>query len=283
MTRARPEDGIAWVTGASAGIGRALALKLAGQGYRVAATARRADALAALAAEEPHIVAYCGDVTEPARMAKIIGRIEREQGPIALAVLNAGVYEPAERDGFERARVWRTIEGNLGGTVACLDPLLPAMLARGRGQIAIVASLAGYGGIPGSLAYGAAKAAMITMAEALALTYSDAGLTIQVVNPGFVRTAMTAKKRLHDAVHDEPRGGRSAHCRRARARRLRGGLSASAGVAHEAGGAAALRSVAAVDSAGNEARPLTRLQSGVIWIDRFQAPDLMRQIVQKVW
>ena len=192
MTRARPEDGVAWVTGASAGIGRALAVRLAGQGFRVAATARRADALAALAAEEPRIVAYPGDVTDPGRMADIVETIEREQGSIALAVLNAGVYQPAERDGFDQAGVWRTIEANLGGAIACLDPLLPRMVAHGRGQIAIVASLAGYGGIPGSLAYGSAKAAMITMAEALALTYAEAGLTIQVVNPGFVATAMTA-------------------------------------------------------------------------------------------
>lgn len=192
MTRARPQDGIAWVTGASAGIGRALALRLAGQGFRVAVTARRADALHALAAEAPGLCAYPGDVTDAARMAEIVNSIERDEGPIALAVLNAGVYDPAERAGFSREKVWRTIEANLGGAVACLDPLLPPMLARGRGQIALVASLAGYGGIPGSLAYGSAKAAMITMAEALALTYADAGLTIQVVNPGFVATAMTA-------------------------------------------------------------------------------------------
>ena len=192
--RAGPADGIAWITGASAGIGRALALRLAGQGFRVAVTARRADALAALVAEGPigQITIYPGDVTDARRMAEIVAGIERDMGPIALAVLNAGVYELAEREAFDGARVWRAIETNLGGMVNCLDPLLPPMLGRGRGQIAIVASLAGYGGIPGSLAYGAAKSAMITMAEALRLTHADAGLTIQVINPGFVRTAMTA-------------------------------------------------------------------------------------------
>ena len=134
MIRARPEHGLAWVTGASAGIGRALALRLAGQGFRVAVTARRADALQALAAEAPGIRAYPGDVTDAARMAEIVTEIERGQGPIALAVLNAGVYDSAERNGFDRARVWRTIEANLGGAVACLDPLLPPMLSRGAGR-----------------------------------------------------------------------------------------------------------------------------------------------------
>ena len=113
--------------------------------------------------------------------------------PISLAVLNAGVYHIGdENKTFDARRVWRTIETNLGGTIRCLDPVLAVMTARGRGQIAIVASIAGYGGIPGSVAYGAAKSAMITMAEALRLTYADSGLTIQVVNPGFVDTAMTA-------------------------------------------------------------------------------------------
>jgi NAD(P)-dependent dehydrogenase (short-subunit alcohol dehydrogenase family) len=194
MTRARPEDGIAWVTGASAGIGRALSLRLAREGWRVAVTARRQAELEALAAAAPggRIVAFAGDVTDAPGMDAMVATIEREMGPIALAVLNAGAYDLSERDGFRRERVMRAAAVNFGGPVNCLDPLLPAMIARGRGQIAIVASLAGYGGVPGSLAYGSSKAAAIAMAEALRLTYADAGLTIQVVNPGFVATAMTA-------------------------------------------------------------------------------------------
>jgi short-subunit dehydrogenase len=194
MFRAAPQDGIVWVTGASGGIGRALARHLAGQGFRVAATARRPDALAALTREtDGKIIAYPGDVTDAARMAEIVAAIEHED-PIALAILNAGVYHLGdERAAFDAEKVWRTIDTNLGGTVRCLDPVLKAMSARGRGQIAIVASLAGYGGIPGSIAYGAAKSAMITMAEALRLTYAERGLTIQVINPGFVDTAMTAR------------------------------------------------------------------------------------------
>ena len=193
MSRARPEDGVVWITGASAGIGQALARLLAGRGFRVAATARRGEALADLVAQgRGRITAHVGDVTDAVRMREIVAGIEADEGPIALAVLNAGAYDLGERDAFDADLVWRTVKTNLGGTVRCLDPLLKAMLPRGRGQIAIVASLAGYGGIPGSVAYGAAKAAMITMAEALRLSHADDGLTIQVINPGFVRTAMTA-------------------------------------------------------------------------------------------
>ncbi len=125
-------------------------------------------------------------------MAAIIAGVEAAHGPIALAFLNAGVYFPAERDGFDAAVAWRTFEVNVGGAINCLGPLLAAMALRARGQIAITSSLAGYGGIPGSLAYGASKAALIYMAEVLKLTYEPAGLTIQIVNPGFVETPMTA-------------------------------------------------------------------------------------------
>lgn len=190
--RARPEDGIVWITGASSGIGRALALTLAAKGFHVAVTARRTESLNALAAAgRGRIHPFPGSVTDPARMKEIVAAIESD-GPLALAVLNAGVYHLAERDRFDATLAWSTIETNLGGLVRCLDPVLAAMLQRNRGQIAVVASLAGYGGIPGSVAYGAAKSAMITMAEALRLTYAPLGLTIQVVNPGFVATAMTA-------------------------------------------------------------------------------------------
>ncbi len=191
--RAGPADGIVWITGASDGIGRAVARLLAARGYRVAATARRVTPLEALAAEAPdRVFAFPGDVTDRAAMARVVAAIEASHGPIALALLNAGIYLPGERDVFDAETVTRTLETNLGGAVNCLAPVIAGMLARGRGQIALVGSLAGYRGIPGSLAYGASKSALIYIAEALKLTYEPRGLTIQVVNPGFVRTAMTA-------------------------------------------------------------------------------------------
>jgi NAD(P)-dependent dehydrogenase (short-subunit alcohol dehydrogenase family) len=191
--RARPGDGVAFVTGASSGIGRAVAVRLAQQGFTVAASARRAAELDALAAQSPRIFSFPGDVADRAEMAAIVAAVEATHGPIALAFLNAGVYFPAEREQrFDADIALRTFEVNVGGTINCLGPLLAAMEGRGYGQIAITSSLAGYGGIPGSLAYGASKAALIYMAEVLKMTYELAGLTIQIVNPGFVETPMTA-------------------------------------------------------------------------------------------
>jgi NAD(P)-dependent dehydrogenase (short-subunit alcohol dehydrogenase family) len=190
--RARPEDGVAFVTGASSGIGRAVALLLAKRGFTVAVNARRAAELDALAAQDPRIFAFSGDVADRARMAAITAAVEAAHGPISLAFLNAGVYFPSERDGFDVDVAWRTFVVNVGGAINCLGPLLAAMKARGRGQIAITSSLAGYGGIPGSMVYGASKAALIYMAEVLRMTHEPAGLTIQIVNPGFVATPMSA-------------------------------------------------------------------------------------------
>ena len=191
--RGAPDDGVAWITGASTGIGHALALRLAGRGWRVAVTARRAELLHELARRgEGRITAFPSDVTDRPAMRATVAAIEASLAPVALAVLNAGLYDEAEKEEFDAAVAWRTVEANLGGAIACLDPVLASMRSRGRGQIALVASLAGYGGIPGSAAYGAAKAGIITLAEALRLTYATDRITVQVVNPGFVATAMTA-------------------------------------------------------------------------------------------
>jgi len=187
---------VVWITGASSGIGHAVALELARRGFRIAATARRADALAQLAdMSAGRIMSFPGDVTDKERMRAIVGEIEANHGPITLAFLNAGLYLPAERQGFAADIVMRTVGMNIGGTVFSLAPVLKAMEARGRGQIVFNGSLAGYAGLPGSLAYGASKAALIYMAETLRLTHAPLGLTIQIVNPGFVRTPMTAHEK----------------------------------------------------------------------------------------
>jgi len=189
--RARPADGLVWITGASSGIGRAVALDLAAKGYRVALTARRAEALSELSARDSRFLAFAGDVTNREAMAEIVASLEANHGPIALAFLNAGVYFPSERESFCPDVIAKTFEVNVAGTVNCLAPVMAAMKARHAGQIAITSSIAGYGGIPGSLGYCASKAALISMAQTLRITLAEEGISVQVVDPGFVETEMT--------------------------------------------------------------------------------------------
>ncbi|MDQ0316331.1 SDR family NAD(P)-dependent oxidoreductase [Amorphus orientalis] len=192
---ATPNDGVAWVTGASSGIGAAVAARLAAQGFTVAVTARRQEELEDLAESVSgpgRIVPMAGDVTDAEAMDGLVGRIEAELGALALVVLNAGVYIPVSGDELDRDAFAKTFDVNLKGTVNALVPAANAMKSRGKGQIAIVASVAGYSGLPTSAAYGASKAGLLNLAEALKFDFDHLGLTIQVISPGFVDTPATA-------------------------------------------------------------------------------------------
>ncbi|WP_209888761.1 SDR family NAD(P)-dependent oxidoreductase [Rhizobium leguminosarum] len=194
---ARPEHGIVWITGASSGIGRALALKLAAEGYKVAVTARRHEKLVELQAEarglSGSIVVLDGDVTDAEDMEHIMASIEYEHGTLAMAILNAGVYLPVHAEDMNRADFEKSFAVNLSGVVNCLLPAIDHMKTKGQGQIAIVSAVTGYGGLPTGAAYGATKAALINMAESLKFDLDKIGIRIQLVSPGFVDTPATRK------------------------------------------------------------------------------------------
>ena len=184
-----------WITGASSGLGAALARRMARAGWQVAASARRGERLDALAAETGDAAGLIRpeplDVTDAEAVADAIGRIERELGPIDQAVLNAGTHKSVRAAALRADDFRALIELNLMGTVNCLEAVLPGMIARAQGRIAVVASVAGYRGLPTSAAYGMTKAGLINMAEALRPELAPLGITLQLVNPGFVRTPLT--------------------------------------------------------------------------------------------
>lgn len=200
LYRAEPGDGIAWITGASTGIGRQVALDLAAQGYTVAVTARSADKLEALAAEATaagrKIIAFPCDVTDAAKMRKTVESIEKDAGPIVLAIFNAGDYFPTRLDGLTTDNFVKTYEVNLFGVINGVVPVLEHMRRRGRGQITMVGSASAIFGLPSAAAYGASKAALNSMAWSLKYDLDLINIRIQVANPGFVDTPLTKNNRF---------------------------------------------------------------------------------------
>lgn len=188
-------DKVAWVTGAGKGIGRALSKRLADEGWTVAVSARTAKDLHDLAAEcEPgRIRPYPLDVTDPGLVEETIGQIESDLAPIALAVLNAGTHVPLPAEDFAIEPFRRLVETNLMGPANCLAPLISRMVERQDGHIAVVGSVAGYRGLPTAAAYGATKAGVINMCEALRPELERHGVRLTLISPGFVETPLTDK------------------------------------------------------------------------------------------
>ncbi len=197
MYRADPKDGVAWITGGSTGLGRALALELAREGYTVVVTAldqAETDAVAVKAeGMAGRIVALACDVTDQAGMTQLVARIETEVGPIVLAIFNAGVYQPTHGEDLDAGIFRTTFEVNVFGVLNGLIPTVYRMQERGRGHIVIMGSATSFLGFPAAGAYGASKAALNNMAESLRYDYEKMNIRIQMMNPGFVYTPLTAR------------------------------------------------------------------------------------------
>jgi NAD(P)-dependent dehydrogenase (short-subunit alcohol dehydrogenase family) len=180
-----------WIVGASTGIGRATASALHRAGARVTVSARKAEALAAFVAQHPGSQALALDATDPAAVTLAATNL-LAQGPLDCVVYCAGHYQAMRAEAIDVADVQRHLAVNYLGAVYLLDAVLPSLLARGRGHISLVGSVAGYRGLPNSLAYGPTKAALINLAENLYLDVRPRGLGVSIVNPGFVETPLTA-------------------------------------------------------------------------------------------
>jgi short-subunit dehydrogenase len=192
---------VAVVTGASSGIGRALARLLAQEGARVGLVARRRAELETLAQEIAQAgckaVVAPADVADRAQIVAAVGEIARDLGPVDLLVANAGVGAPTLLEPFNVADVEKMFRINLLGVIYSIEAVLPDMLRRGRGHLAAVSSLAAYKGLPGESAYCASKAAVNTYLEGLRIQLRDRGIAVTTLCPGFVRTPMTAVNDFH--------------------------------------------------------------------------------------
>ena len=195
----RPSPRSILITGASSGIGRALAVQYARPGVRLFLSgrdpARLAEAHAACAARGSEVLAESVNADDRTAMN---AWIERADGiaPLDLVIANAGISAGTGGGGENEDQTRAIFAINIDGVVNTVWPAIRAMRRRGAGQIAIVSSLAGYRGLPGAPAYGASKAAVKAWGEGLRGWLASEGITVSVICPGFVTTRMTAKNRF---------------------------------------------------------------------------------------
>ena len=185
-----------WLVGASTGIGRALAEHLHALGAQVIVSARQQAALQDFVQQHPGSLALPLDVTDAAAV-RAAAEAALVAGPFDLVCYCAGYYKPMRATELDLPELLRHHEVNTVGALYLLDAVLPSLLARGRGHLSLVSSVAGYRGLPQSLAYGPTKAALINLAETLYLDLQPKGLGVSVINPGFVETPLTAQNEFH--------------------------------------------------------------------------------------
>lgn len=187
---------VVWVVGASSGIGEATARALHAAGARVVVSARSATALSRFVAEHPGSTALPLDVTDRAEVARATQTLLEQTGRIDLVLYCAGHYRAMRATTFDLDDALRHQQVNVTGVLYLLDAVLPALLRQGHGHLSLVASVAGYRGLPQSLAYGPTKAALQHLADTLYLDLHGLGIGVSVINPGFVATPLTAQNQF---------------------------------------------------------------------------------------
>lgn len=182
-----------WITGGSSGIGEHTARQLARQGCRVSISARRRERLEAIASDEPSISAYPADVTDAGLLKSVVREMEAQHGPVDLAVFSSGAWFQSSVEDLNLENFARTLDVNIMGVVNSMHAVLPGMLKRRTGHLSWVSSVAGYGGLPMAASYGASKAALINIAESVHGELERHGISVSLINPGFVRSELTDK------------------------------------------------------------------------------------------
>ena len=180
-----------WLVGASSGIGRATASLLHARGAQVVVSARSAKALDDFVAAHPGSQALALDVGDRAALQAAADRL-RAQGPLDLVCYLAGHYQPMRATELDLDQALLHQQVNLTGAWQLLAAVVPGLLAQGHGHVSLVSSVAGFRGLPRSLAYGPTKAALINLAETLFIDLRPRGIGVSVVTPGFVATGLTA-------------------------------------------------------------------------------------------
>ena len=180
-----------WITGASSGIGKALAIKFANEGWQVAASARRESLLKELSNQYTNIQSFPLDVTDSDKCKSVFKDIVEKFENIEICVFGTGIHDPQSEKKFNLEKIKKIMEVNFFGTMNSINSVYDYFGQRKVGQISIISSVAGYRGLPAAGAYCASKSALTSFAESLHFEMKRKNVKVSVISPGFIKTPMT--------------------------------------------------------------------------------------------
>tara|TARA_B100000035_G_C20979020_1_gene544556 strand:+ start:248 stop:1000 length:753 start_codon:yes stop_codon:yes gene_type:complete len=181
-----------WITGASSGIGKAVAEKFALNGWKVAVSARRKELLDKMS-ESENIFAFPCDVTDKKQVIETFNNIIKQFGNLDICLFSSGTYDPKNEKSIDSEKIKNVINVNFFGVIECVKTVENYFKERKNGQISIVSSIAGYRGLPNSSGYGPSKAALTNFAESIYFEFKKYNVRVSVISPGFIKTPLTDK------------------------------------------------------------------------------------------
>ena len=184
---------VIWITGGGTGIGKAVAIKFANQGWKVAISGRRENILKEVEDINPNIKSFPLDVNDKGKCFEIMKNIKDEFGDIDICFFSTGTWDPKKEREIDVEQIEKVFKVNFFGTLNCIKSVEDHFRNRKNGIITIVSSIAGYKGLPNSTGYGPSKAALNNLAESLYFDFGRYNVRVCLVSPGFIKTPMTDK------------------------------------------------------------------------------------------
>ena len=182
-----------WITGGSTGIGKALAIKFANEGWNVAISARRENLLKEISEKYENIFSFPLDVTDKSKCKEVFGNIKDKFDNIDICFFFTGTWDPKKEKDIDVEQMEEVFKINFFGTVNSIKAVEKHFKEKNSGIISIVSSIAGYRGLPNSTGYGPSKSALNNLAESLYFDFKRFGVRVCLVSPGFIKTPMTDK------------------------------------------------------------------------------------------